>query len=225
MTVIADAQRLEPGTEVKLIEVDGEAIGGPLLRFHGYTTAGTITWQGNVYSPWPLQLAGFERVGAQQPIPTITVGNIDGSISYLCNEYDDMAAAQVRVHKTFAEYLDGEPGADPSAEFPVDIWYIDRKSNEDNTQVQFELSNAIDFDGQMLPGRQIIADTCSWVSIGGYRGPYCGYTGAPVADVNNVPTSDPTKDMCSGCVAACILRFGANNQIPFGSFPAAALVS
>ncbi|PXV60654.1 lambda-like phage minor tail protein L [Dyella jiangningensis] len=229
MSLFADVQQLEPGAEIWLVECDSTAIGGDLLRFHGYCQVGTITWQGNQYSPWPLDMEGFERTSAQQPTPKLTVGNIDATISALCLLCQDMVGAKITVHLTTGKYLDavnfpgGNPTADPTQE-AVDVWLIERKASEDNEKVQFELSSPLNFQGMQLPARDIVADVCPWVAIGGYRGVYCGYTGGPVADINDQPTSDPTKDACSGTLAACKMRFGASNPLPFGGFPAAGLL-
>jgi lambda family phage minor tail protein L len=85
MTITNDIQRLEPGEVVELFEIDATAIGGDLQRFHGYMASGIVTWQGNQYSPWPIEALGSERTGdAQQPTPTVTVGNVGGTILALC---------------------------------------------------------------------------------------------------------------------------------------------
>ena len=229
-SAIADLQSLEPGGMVELVSVDGSAQGADVLTFHRYTQVGPIVWQGVSYQPWPFQVKGFDTNAAQQPVPTIEVANIDGSISALCLAFGDMVGATFVRHRTFAKYLDavnfvgGNPTADPTQELPLDTWIIDRKAMETSVAVQWELSNPINAQGQMLPGRQIVANACAWISIGGYRGPYCGYTGGPVADANDNPTSDPTKDQCSGTVTGCKLRFGATNPLPYGSFAAAGLV-
>jgi len=52
----------------------------------------------------------------------------------------------------------------------------------------------------------------------------CGYTGPAVADANDVPTTDPSRDQCGGRVGSCKLRFGADKPLPYGGFPAAGLV-
>ena len=229
MGIYADVQALEPGALVDLYVLDGTNIGGSILNFHGYTQVGTITWQGVQYEPWPLQAEGFEKTGDQQPVPKLSVGNIDGSISSLCINFQDMVGAKLTVHRTLGKYLDavnfpgGNPTADPTQEIPPEIWYIERKASEDNEVVQFEFSSPLNFQGAQLPGRQIIANVCPWVAIGGYRGQFCGYTGGPVADLNDVATSDPSKDNCSGTITGCKFRFGGAPSLPFGGFPAAGL--
>ena len=95
---------------------------------------------------------------------------------------------------------------------------------ESNDAVQFELSSALDFNGVQLPRRQIVANVCWWLSCGGYRGPYCGYTGEACFDRNDNPVTDPALDRCGGRLSSCKCRFGEHNPLPFGSFPAADLI-
>ena len=116
------------------------------------------------------------------------------------------------------------PSADPTQEFQPEIWIVERKAYEDRDKVQFELASAMDLEGQMLPGRIIISARCLWLSIGGYRGEYCGYTGGPVAKLDDTPTAVPGEDKCGGRVVSCKLRFGADAELPFGSFPAAGMM-
>jgi phage-related protein len=67
---------------------------------------------------------------------------------------------------------------DPSAEFPREIFYVDRKVVETRDVVEFELAAAFDLAGVRAPKRQCISNVCQWV----YRSAECGYTGPPIAD-------------------------------------------
>lgn len=230
MTTLEDIQKLEAGSLLELWELDARSIGGDLARFHGYSQSGPIIWQGNEYSPWSIAAEGFERTGGQQPRPQLMVGNVAGSISALCHHFNDLVGATLTLRRTFAKYLDaanfdeGNPTADPDEELPPEIWKIDRKAAEDRDLVLFELVSPLEFDDAQLPARQILAGRCGWITRGGYRGPYCSYTGPPVADINDEPTSDPVLDRCSGTVRGCKLRFGETAPLPYGGFPAAGLM-
>lgn len=230
MTVREDIQKLDPGTLVELFELDATALGGDVAFFHGHAHMQPIWWNGNQYSGWPIKAEGFARTGEQQPVPKLAVGNVNGSISALCIYFDDLVGAKLTMRQTFAKYLDavnfpdGNPTADPTQEFPPEVWFIDRKSGESSDVVEFELASALDFNGVQLPRRQIIAGRCLWLSIGGYRGPYCNYTGGPVAKADGTPTSNMAEDRCGGLVRDCKLRFGINDVLNFGGFPAAGLV-
>lgn len=227
--ITTDIQTLEPGELVTLYELDASTIGAVTLRFHGYTDSGSVIWQGNTYEPWAIQAEGFERTGSgQQPTPTLSVGNIgmvegapvSGIISSMCLQYDDLVGAQLIRHRTMVKYLDGQPEADPTQEFPPEIWIVEQKTAENSEAVEFTLSSAIDFEGKQLPGRQIIASVCPWLWIGGYRGPYCGYTGNDYFDKRDNPVSDPTLDQCGGRVTSCRKRF-KTDPMNFGGFEAA----
>ncbi|MBN4990712.1 phage minor tail protein L [Stenotrophomonas maltophilia] len=116
------------------------------------------------------------------------------------------------------------PTADPNEHFPDEIWFIERKVAETKEMVEFELATAIDLNGEVLPGRQIMSNVCTWLLRGGYRGPYCSYTGSAYFDINDNPVSDPGQDVCAGLVRSCKRRFGESNELPYGGFPAAGLV-
>ncbi|WID42049.1 minor tail protein L [Pseudomonas phage ZQG1] len=225
MPITADVQTLEPGALVALYEVDISFLGGEILRFHGYGV-GSIFFQGFEYEPWPIKAEGFEMSGdGKQSAPSMTLANLENYISSLVIYFDDLVGAKVTRRQTLAKYLDGQPTADPNEELPPSIWYVERKMVEvPGEYVQFELASALDFQGQMLPRRQILANSCSWLTIGGYRGPYCGYNGPPVADEFDIITTDATKDKCGGLVRSCKLRFGENNELPYGSYAAAGLI-
>ena len=159
--------------------------------FHAGANAavtGNIVWNGNTYVRLPIEATGFEyNNGGSLPRPTLSVANLGGEISALllvANAFtpgNDLGGAAVKRIRTLKKYLDGEPGADPHAKFPDEIWYIDRKSAETRDVVQWELASKFDMAGMMLPKRQIIANVCQWQ----YRSTECGYNGPPVADAND----------------------------------------
>lgn len=224
----ADAQRLVVGNIVTLYELDAREIGGDVMRFHAHND-GKIVFQGHTYEPWAIAADGFERTGnAQQPMPKLSVGNIGkdaegkpvvGVISALCAALQDMVGATIARKRTLSKYLDGQPTADPLAEFPPEIWIIEQKSSESAEAVVFTLSSPMDFDNMQLPSRQVIANVCPWLWIGGYRGPYCGYTGGRMFDKDDNPVGDPSRDKCGGRLNSCKLRFGVTSELNFGGFP------
>ncbi|SDR19211.1 lambda-like phage minor tail protein L [Paraburkholderia fungorum] len=220
MTITADIQQLEPGRLIELFEVDCTAIGGDMLRFHGHLQSTSIFWQGNEYKPWAIQASGFEHTSdAQQPEPTLTVGNVGGTISALCVYLDDMVGAKVTRHRTLSKYLDavnfpdGNPSADPAEEMPIELWYVEQKSSETNVEIEFTLSSALDFGGQQLPARQI-ASLCQFE----YRDAYCGWTGTTYFTIDDQATDNPALDKCSKRISGCECRFGVNEPLSFGGF-------
>ncbi|MDC9623920.1 phage minor tail protein L [Xenorhabdus aichiensis] len=244
MTINADLQRLEVGHKILLFSVDGSAFGGPELYFHNHTIPYTeaelenpddlpiksIWWQGVEYKPWPVRIEGLEVNSDGRTVsPTLSVANLDGTISAMCLAYQNMAQARVAIRMTFAHYLDarnfpeGNPEADPTQE-KIDVYYIDSKTHEDNTEIHFALSSPADLQGIQIPTRQIHS-LCTWCMRGLYRKSPCNYTGDRYFDEDGNPTDDPSKDACSGLLSTgCELRFGKGNQLPFGGFPGSALL-
>lgn len=242
MPITLDIQKLDVGEIVELFVLDASGINGPIQRFHGYAESNTIFWQGEEYAPWAIEATGFARTSeGQQPLPQLSVGNIGmdmsgnpipGVISSLCAAFDDLVGAKIIRHRTLAKYLDavnfagGNPDADPNEAFPQEIWIVEQKSHEDSEQVQFTLSSPIDFSDRMLPARQIVANVCPWLWIGGYRGSYCNYVGSAMFDSDGAPTTDPEKDRCGGRLSDCKIRFASEQGVSadaavlnYGGFP------
>lgn len=226
MSIMSDVQQLNPGTMLAFYILDSGDIGGGVVRFHGIQGMQDVTWQGLVYSPWPIETEGFDRTSDQQPVPKLRVGNIDGSISLLCQTYDDLVGAKLTRHRTFYRYLDavnfteGNPTADPTQEFPPDIWFLERKSIETREMVEWELSSALDLNGVKLPRRQIVANFCPWQ----YRDENCNYTGPAVAKLDDTPTTDPALDKCGRRLTSCKKRVWPGGILNYGGFPAAGLL-
>jgi lambda family phage minor tail protein L len=227
-SIYEDIQRLEVGLYVELFELDLTPLSGDVYRFHGYTQVGPIYWQGMEYSPWPIKIEGMGMTGeGQQSNPTLGVGNVSGFITALCSAYQDLVDAKVTRHRTLGRYMDarnfpgGNAEADPTEHFADDVYVIDQKQAADSESASFVLKSPLIATDRQLPARQIIANCCQWLSIGGYRGPYCAYTGSTYATDKDVLTDDPSKDKCSGTLTGCKLRFGQNNPLRYGSFPSA----
>jgi lambda family phage minor tail protein L len=229
MTIKTEIQKLQPSARLEFFVLDATVCGGGITRFHNYVDNGPLTWQGEVYDPWGMQAEGFNLSADSQARPRVTLANPNGAISALCMAYDDFIGAKLTRKRTMARYLDavnfpgGNPTADPAQTFPDDVWFVERKLSETRVQVEFELSSAYDLAGRTLPRRQIIANKCLWLTIGGYRGPYCGYIGGPVAEADDTPTGSMLLDKCGGRVSSCKLRFGATSPLPYGGFPAASM--
>ncbi|EPH9935736.1 phage minor tail protein L [Klebsiella michiganensis] len=249
MSLHADYQKLEPGDEIRLFEIDGSAFNmGDILYFHGYNIphteaeifaaggdesklpAKSIWWQGTEYKAWPCELEGIESsTSGSDAQPTLRVGNINGSISALCLYYDDLAQARVTIRETQKQYLDSRnfseenSTADPTQE-KRHLYFIDTKSLETDELVEFTLSSPMDLQGVLIPTRQYHS-LCTWCIRNKYRsGDGCDYAGTRYFDKNNKPVDDPSKDVCNGTLSACKLRFGDNNELPFGGFPGTSLI-
>jgi lambda family phage minor tail protein L len=189
---------------------------------------GNIVFAGNTYVRLPVEATGFDYTSSGSlPRPTLRISNLFSDMTTLLllvnatTPGNDLGGATVRRIRTLKKFLDGEAAADPNARFPTEIWYVDRKSNENRDLVEFELASKFDLAGVMLPQRQIIANVCQWK----YRGAECGYTGSSYWNVNDQPVGTLAADVCGKRVESCKLRFGATAELPFGSYPGAGLVT
>ena len=230
LKISSELQKLAPNAIIELYELDASPFGGSVYYFHAGTNNLTqaVTWQGQEYQPYPVQITGFEiSTGGQIPRPKMAVSNVSGIITALVLAYDDLLGAKVTRKRTMQKYLDAvnfsggvNPNADPTAEFPDDIYYVERKTSENKSAVEFELSASFDVQGVKLPRRQIIQNICPWK----YRGAECGYAGTNYFDSNDQPVGSLGLDVCGKRISSCELRFGANAELPFGGFPAASLI-
>lgn len=236
-TAIASAYeelaKLNPSAIIELFELhlDNSLHGSSdVYRFHAGANAavtGNVVFGGNTYTRIPVKADGFEFTNTGTlPRPTLTISNLDGTMTTLLllvnttTAGNDLGGAEVRRIRTLKKFLDGETAADPNAKFPDERWYVDRKANESRDSVTFELASKFDLAGQKLPKRQVVANVCQWV----YRSTECSYTGTDYYDVNDNEVSTAAQDVCGKRVSSCKRRFGANAELPFGSFPGAGLV-
>lgn len=214
---VSALQEINPGAIIELyqLELNTQQHGTTdVLRFHAgvnLNNSGSVQWAGNTYLPFPIEADGFEYNGnGQLPRPRIRISNILSTISaILLTLPDGLEGAKVSRIRTLTRYLDAAnfPGGvspyspDPTAEFPREIYYVDRKVIETRDVVEYELAAAFDLAGVRAPKRQCLANLCAWV----YRSAECGYTGG-------LPTCDKT-------LQACRDHFGETAQLPFGAFP------
>lgn len=230
--MLLDITKIAQDAIVDLYEVDLTKIVGnkTIFRFHNGLNElrRPITWQGNIYEPYPIKVEGFQKNGqGTSNRPKMTVSNAFGLITGLVKSFDDLLGAVVTRRQVLAEFLDavnfegGNNKADPTQEV-VSQYLVERLTNLiPSESATFELALPCESDGVMLPARVIIAHTCCWQ----YRSSECSYTGGAVADERDTPTNDIIKDKCSGTLTGCKLRFGKNGILPFGGFPASAKLS
>jgi len=92
---------------------------------------------------------------------------------------------------------------DPTAEFPREIYYVDRKTVETRDVIEFELGAAFDLAGVRAPKRQCVSNICQWV----YRSTECGYAEASYYDENDQPVTSAAADVCGKKLSSCETRF------------------
>ena len=171
--VFSNLQDMNPSAIIELFTIQlSTALHGAntIYRFHAGSSLnanGQITWDGNAYLRFPIQASGFSFQKGQLPRPKLTISNGTGLISAILltvNEItagNDLTGAKVTRIRTLAKFLDAvnfsngtNATADPTAEFPREVYSIDRKSSENREIVEFELAAPTDLAGVMIPGRQ-----------------------------------------------------------------------
>lgn len=214
---------------------DSSLIDNNQLAGHDYDISTTdkevkrdIIWQGQVYSPVAIKSDGLELRGdGKASMPNLAIANtlngINGAMSALCLQLSDFAGAKLTVITTLAKYLDAANFAsgNPQArnEYKKQVWFVEQKTAENASQVTFELSNPVDFEGMKIPCREI-TNYCHWAVCGRYRQDPCLYSGAAMFTKDGKPTDDQSLDYCGGSLADCKLR---DNTARFGGFPSSSL--
>jgi lambda family phage minor tail protein L len=187
----AELTFLEATSLIELFELDCTFLGGPNYFFYNGTNNKfkPLIFNGVEYSPFPLEVSGFEIDGkGSLPRPRLRLANINGFISSLLLQNNLIIGGKFIRRRVMARFIDAVnfPGdknpyglPDPTAAFPDEIFYVNRKVTENNVVVEFELATPLEIDNVKLPNRQILCNICSFR----YRDPTsCGYTGAPIAD-------------------------------------------
>ena len=186
--VFSDLQSINPSAIIELFTLQlSTAIHGAntIYRFHNGSNLnanGEIVWAGNSYLRFPFKAEGFAYQRGQLPRPNLTISNLSStpSISAILlsvNETtpgNDLTGAVVTRIRTLAKFIDAvnfangqNPTADNTAEFPQEIYYIDRKSTETRDVVTWELAAVFDLAGVRVPKRQ--CTRAEFPSIGTFR--------------------------------------------------------
>jgi len=170
-----EISKINPSSIIELFELElVQAIHGSsqIYRFHNGSSLnanGQITWKGNGYYRFPIQAEGFAYQRGQLPRPTLTISNLSSTpnISAILLSVNtttvgnDLSGAKVTRIRTLAKYIDAinfadntNATADPNAEFPREVYFIDRKTTENRELVTWELSAVFDLMGIKAPKRQ-----------------------------------------------------------------------
>ena len=173
--IVNNLQNTNPSAIIELftLQLDNSLHGATTVyRFHAGSSLkdnGEIVWAGNSYQRFPIKAEGFAFRQGQLPRPTLTVSNALGTITAILLSVNtttagnDLTGATVTRIRTLARFLDAVnfPGdinpygtPDSTAEFPQEIYKIDRKSAENRDTVQFELASVLDLAGIRAPNRQ-----------------------------------------------------------------------
>lgn len=119
-----------------------------------------VKWSGITFTPFPIQVTGFEyTIDGAPPKPKLAVSNADKFLQAAVVSMGDLVGARLTRYRTFMNFLDGMPDADPSQRFPDDIFYVDQKTVHNRNIIEWNLISTIERGGIQLPFRQILRET------------------------------------------------------------------
>jgi len=152
-----------------------------------------IVWQGKSYQPQPIRVDGFEqKADGTLSRPTLSIANPDGLFSRIVHSNKDFSNCRVTRKRTYAKFLDEENfqnrnldangknpfgASDSQSHLPDDIYYINKKSNENRKFIEFELVSSLELEDSPVPARVVLSGSCGWTyrcNIG------CRYKGLPI---------------------------------------------
>ncbi len=182
-----------PSALLSLYEIDSRFVSpvGQIFRFHAGVNGlyHPVVFNGLTYTPFPIEVTETAINGnGTPPRPKLTCSNIYGVISSILLQQGDIVGARFTRRRVFARFLDavnfangtnpfGTP--DPTAAYDDEIYYINRKVQEDPNVVIFETTSPFELDNVQLPRRLMLATVCTFP----YRdGETCGYKGPPLTD-------------------------------------------
>ncbi|UOA08321.1 phage minor tail protein L [Methylobacter sp. S3L5C] len=221
MSINADSHKLTPTAKIDLYSVDLNSIGvGEVHYFYAGTStmSAPVVYLGDTYTPWLVKVSGIDkRGGGSSPRPTIEVGNANRLITDLCATYQDMVGATVRRRRTLAKYLLAN-----TADFIDELYLIERRAEETNESVKFELASPMDFLNKQLPGVLALATGCNHRYRHTDSGSGCSWAGTNSAKWFSAvgdPVLTNTADVCGKRLSDCKLRFGATNPLDYAGNP------
>jgi len=190
-----------------------------------------VTWDGNVYSPWPIQTEGWEINGqGPNPRPSIALGNTSAILTPIVVNNNNLLGCVVKRIRTYERYLDGEAEADTSQTYPIETYLINQRTGLNNEVVSFELASYLDQENRKLPGRQIMREFCPFVTRTwngtsfDYEHTTCPYTGSNYFDENGDTVTNPQDEKYSKKLGTCCKVRFPSGELPFGGFPGVARV-
>jgi|SaaInlStandDraft_2_1057019.scaffolds.fasta_scaffold01022_4 lambda family phage minor tail protein L len=187
--IVTDLQKLAPGSglitlyEMQISDTpntfiylsNGYDSDSNKIQFRDKESPFTI----RTYDVIPAMMDSVEKnTDGPLPRPTFTIANVlrtttGSSLSGAMQvgnagsplPFDKLVGMKVIRRVTLEKYLVGgtaDPGAVEPIEYPQEIYYIDRVSEQTNKAITFELVSPFDLQGVTLPRRNVISTGCSW---------------------------------------------------------------
>ena len=226
------AQQPAADALVTLFELDARQLGDSQIRRFTSTAwqSSVVRFGGQSYAPIEIEATGFEWQGqGAPPSPTLRLSNINMVMGALARDFGDLVGAKLTRRRTYARFLDDGSSPDAGMHFPIDLYRVERKVAHNKHFIEFELAVPFDQEGQLLPGRVMLRDTCTHIyrrwagSSFSYSSATCPYVGGAYFRATGQATGSASLDRCGKRLTDCQKRFG-NEPLPTRAFPGLARV-
>ena len=157
-----------------------------VFRFHNginMNTSVNIIFNTKSYLRIPIEAIGFEKQSSNKstPRPTLRLSNAFSSVTSIMQQVNqitprnDLSLAKFTRKTTLVKYLDATNFDSSSPEiavtsppqlYPDEIYFIERKVQETQDLVEFELRSALDFGNKRIPSR--IVTRKDFPTVGGF---------------------------------------------------------
>lgn len=222
MTLLpASVASLSPDSLIELYEISNFNLQNPYDTLYFCNYQG-VSFEGQSYLAIGCEGEGFDLIGrGALPQPTLVISNVGRIVSdwlYKAKTYEGyrLEGSTVRRRVTQAQFLDGGSNSDAAIkELPFMEFVIEQLEEETYRAIKLKLGTPFDVEGVTLPARPALR-SCTAIYRNIVTG--CPYIGAAMFDINNQPTLDPTKDVCSKSLSGCKARFGEFGIIPINAF-------
>lgn len=208
--ITSEVQKLEQDALIELFLVDLARQGGPVLGYHNQRAngAGVLTFGTQDFNALPMEAEGFALNGTEQPAaPTVKLSNMGSFVTALAAQYNGLVRAKVTRIRTYRKHLADGSDPDASAKFAEDVFFVDRKVNENRIWFEVELGSSLDVNGVELPFRKMLP-RCQAIFKDGVN---CPYVGADSSCLKTVEACQEKSDAGG---------FGGAAALPFLGFPA-----
>ncbi|HCY86588.1 MAG TPA: phage minor tail protein L [Desulfobacteraceae bacterium] len=215
--------------KISFFNIDLTGIGGGVFHITPGTAGGPpVSFAGNTYISLPVTIEGMKWEGnGKMPRPTMEISNITLAMLAEVVALQDLVGGKVERIQTYEKYLDGMAGADTTAHFPKDVYFINRKIAQSKQLLKFELKSPVDLENLTIPRRKVLK-TCRlryrvWNGTAfDYSNATCPYTDTDYYDETGAATT-AENDACGRGLYDCKLRFPSTNntddQLPGSFFP------
>lgn len=120
-----------------------------------------VTWQGNTYEAWALQLSEVsDNAGEEKSRPTLNLMNIDGAFNFFIRS-GYLHKARIHRKRVLKQHILANANV-----FQERVWLTWNPSQLNNNFIGLELRSFIDGQGFTLPVRRYMPPEFPYVSLG-----------------------------------------------------------